>query len=154
MREQIRRRPRHRAIGPVATLTRLAVGLLLLYLALGIQGLGWHEWVLGLVVLPLALLLWQGLRTRRSPARLEASGPAAEFLNVALALPLFILPWTRGAALLFYGASMLVAAVRGYGGCEILALSNWLLRRDDQLGCLLFSPIDRLEQRRLHGREA
>jgi hypothetical protein len=37
---------------------------------------------------------------------------------------------------------MLVAALRGYGGCESLAISNWLLKRDDQLGCLLFSPID------------
>jgi hypothetical protein len=49
--------------------------------------------------------------------------------------------------LLFYGASMLLAAWRGYAGCEVLALSNWVLRRDDQVGCLLFSPIDSLESR-------
>jgi hypothetical protein len=45
---------------------------------------------------------------------------------------------------------MLVAAIRGYAGCEILAISNWLLRRDDQLGCVVLSPIDAAE-RRLHG---
>jgi hypothetical protein len=54
---------------------------------------------------------------------------------------------TSDAALLFYGASMLLAAARGYAGCEVLAVSNWLLRRDDQVGCLVFSPIDGLERR-------
>lgn len=39
-------------------------------------------------------------------------------------------------------------AVRGYGGCERLAVGNWLLRRDDQVGCLLLSPIDLLEGKR------
>jgi hypothetical protein len=41
---------------------------------------------------------------------------------------------------------MLLAAARGYAGCEVLAISNWLLDRDDQIGCLVFSPIDRLER--------
>lgn len=27
------------------------------------------------------------------------------------------------------------------------AISNWLLRRDDQVGCVLFDPVDRLEAR-------
>ncbi len=46
---------------------------------------------------------------------------------------------------MFYGASMLLAAARGYAGCEVLAISNWLLRRDDQVGCVVFWPIDQLE---------
>ena len=48
-------------------------------------------------------------------------------------------------ALLFYGASVLLAVVRGYAGCEILALSNFVRRRNDQLACAVFSPIDALE---------
>ena len=44
-------------------------------------------------------------------------------------------------------ASMLLAALRGYAGCEVLAVSNWLLRRDDQVGCAVFWPIDQLERR-------
>lgn len=40
---------------------------------------------------------------------------------------------------------MLLAAVRGYAGCEVLAVSNWLLRRDDQVGCAPFGPIDAVE---------
>jgi hypothetical protein len=35
----------------------------------------------------------------------------------------------------------------GYGGCEVLAISNWILRRDDQVGCLALSPIDEYERR-------
>ena len=45
----------------------------------------------------------------------------------------------------FYGLSMLLAALRGYAGCEALAISNWLLKRDDQLGCLVFGPVDYTE---------
>jgi hypothetical protein len=51
------------------------------------------------------------------------------------------------AAMIFYGTTMLVAAGRGYAGCEVLAISNWVLRRDDQVGCLLFEPVDRAERR-------
>jgi hypothetical protein len=40
---------------------------------------------------------------------------------------------------------MLLAAARGYAGCEVLAISNWLLRRDDQLGCMVFAPVDLAE---------
>ena len=43
------------------------------------------------------------------------------------------------------GLAMLLAAARGYAGCEVLAISNWLLRRDDQLGCMVFAPVDLAE---------
>ena len=56
------------------------------------------------------------------------------------------------AALLFYGGSMLVASARGYAGCEVLAVSNWLLRRNDQIGCAPFWPIDALEARYAAGK--
>jgi hypothetical protein len=42
---------------------------------------------------------------------------------------------------------MLLAAACGYAGCELLAPSNWILRRDDQIGCLMLSPIDDYERR-------
>jgi hypothetical protein len=45
---------------------------------------------------------------------------------------------------------MLLAAVRGYASCEVLAVSNRLLRRDDQIGCALFWPIDHGETNRQH----
>ena len=72
----------------------------------------------------------------------------AHALNLAVFLVLYLLEPTSDAALLFYGASMLLAAVRGYAGCEVLAVSNWLLGRDDQIGCAVFWPIDQREHRR------
>ncbi len=42
---------------------------------------------------------------------------------------------------------MLLAALRGYSGCEVTAISNWILGRDDQVGCLVLSPVDDLERR-------
>ncbi len=58
-----------------------------------------------------------------------------------------VIPFAEDAAQLFYGSALLLAAVRGYAGCESLAISNWLLRRDDQVGCVVFSPLDAIESR-------
>jgi hypothetical protein len=110
---------------------------------------------LGLVGFPAVLLASQWLRALRDPSRLQATGPLGTTLNMLLFAALFLTPWyarplsvTSDAALVFYGASMLLAALRGYAGCEVLAFSNWVLRRDDQVGCLVFAPIDHLEHRR------
>jgi hypothetical protein len=107
---------------------------------------GFHlsSWVLGLVSFPAMLLAVQWLRARRTPTPLRATGPAAHTLNLAVFLVLYLLEPTSDAALSFYGTSMLLAALRGYAGCEVLAVSNWLLRRDDQVGCAVFWPVDQL----------
>ncbi len=111
--------------------------------------------MLGLVGFPAVLLAWQWLRARRSRLRLQATGPLGHALNPAVFLALYLAPWyapalwfASDAALVFYGTSMVLAALRGYAGCEVLAVSNWLLGRNDQVGCVVFSPIDRLERRR------
>jgi len=108
---------------------------------------------LGLAALPAVLLAWQWLRGRRTPTRFEATGPLATALNMLILFALLLTPlyarplsFTSNAALVFYGASLLLAAMRGYAGCEVLAISNWLLRRDDQVGCMVLSPIDHLER--------
>ncbi len=143
-----------RAIGPIGTAARVIVGAVLV----AILFTGRFQpaaWVLGLVGFPAVLLIWQWLRARRNPARFEAIGPVGFLVNIAVFLALFLTPWylpalavTSNATQLFYGASMLLAAARGYAGCEVLAVSNWILRRDDQIGCLLFEPVDRLERAR------
>lgn len=157
-----RHRPTSRArkIGPIGTTARTIVGTLLVGSV--VQG---HlagpfrpaAWVLGLLGFPTLLLGWQWLRARRTPTRLEATGPVANLVNLAVLLALYLTPEyapalavTSDAALLFYGGSMLLAALRGYAGCEVLAVSNWLLGRDDQIGCLAFWPIDHAERRRAH----
>jgi hypothetical protein len=110
---------------------------------------GFHlsAWLLGLVGFPALLLAGQWLRARRIPTPLRATGPVAHALNLAVFLALYLLEPTSDATLIFYGASMLLAALRGYASCEVLAVSNWLLRRDDQVGCAVFWPIDYGERR-------
>jgi hypothetical protein len=147
-----------RQIGVVGTAARVAVGTVLAgSVAVGHWRSGFHPgpWLLGLAGFPALLLGLQWARARRSPSRLVAIGVLPQAANVAGLLALYLTPAyapalsvTSDAALLFYGCSMLLAAVRGYAGCEVLAVSNWLLRRDDQIGCLVFSPLDQLEHRR------
>jgi hypothetical protein len=150
---------RRRAIGPIGTGARVLVGLLLIGIVvlslLASSGSWLPPIALGLVGFPALLLASQWLRALRDPTRLRATGPLGTTLNMLLFVALFATPWyarplsvTSDAALVFYAASMLLAALRGYAGCEVLAFSNWVLRRDDQVGCLVFAPIDHLEHRR------
>jgi hypothetical protein len=142
---------RHRAIGPLGTTARVVVGgLLLASVTWGHLDRGFHPsaWLLGLLGFPALLLAGQWLRARRAPTPLHATGPVAHAVNVAVFVVLYLWEPTSDAALLFYGASMWLAAACGYAGCEVLAVSNWLLRGDDQVGCAVFWPIDQLEQHR------
>jgi len=142
---------RQRQIGLFGTSARIVVGALLLGSVIqGHLARGFHlsAWVLGLVGFPALLVGLQWLRARRTPTRLEATGPVGHAVNLAVFLALYLAEPTSDAALLFYGASMWLSALRGYAGCEVLAVSNWLLGRDDQVGCALFWPIDQLEHHR------
>ena len=141
---------RKRSIGVVGTAGRVALGLGFVYLAVTDFGqpewdLPWQGPVLGLVALPATVILFQVLWLRFTTAPLNATGPIGFFINFAVGAVLFIWSFTRDAALLFYGSSLLLAAVRGYAGCELTAIGNWLLRRDDQVGCVVFSPLDAVE---------
>ena len=154
-----------RHIGAIGTTARVVLGLVLLLdgvlggnlvvnhgqVRTGFKPLGV---LLGLVGFPAVLLAWQWLRARRRPSRFQETGPLGTAINMVVFLALFLTPWylrplsvTSDGALVFYGASMWLAAIRGYGGCEVLAISNWLLRRDDQVGCFVLSPVDSLEHR-------
>jgi hypothetical protein len=137
-------------IGPLGTAARVLVaGVLPGSVTWGHLARGFRPaaWLLGLVGFPALLLAGQWLRARRTPAPLRATGRVAHALNLAVFLVLYLLEPTSDAALVFYGASMLLAAAAGYAGCEVLAVSNWLLGRDDQVGCAIFGPIDRRERR-------
>jgi hypothetical protein len=151
-----------RAIGTAGTVARILVGVVLLgSVVTGEASRGWHPaaWVLALAVFPLAALAAARLRARWHPAGLRATGPAGHAANAVVFAALYATPWyapplsfTSDAALVFYGASMLLAAARGYAGCEVLAVPNWLLRRDDQVGCVVFAPVDAIERRKAAAR--
>lgn len=149
-------RGRSRRIGPIGTGARVAGGLVLLTLAVldqpegVIAGLELYELVLGLVVLPAATVLLGLVAARYSARPLRFTGPVGMVVNFGILIALFANPFTAGAAALFYGITLLVAAWRGDPACEATIVSNLILRRDDQIGCPTLTPIDALEARRLH----
>ncbi|HET7465566.1 MAG TPA: hypothetical protein VFL29_02765 [Candidatus Dormibacteraeota bacterium] len=136
-------------------IARAMVGIAFLYL--GVVGLPpvhllpWWQVLIGLVAAPVLIAAAQLVRTAFARDRLEATGPLAAAINFAVFMALIIPEPTRGATLVFLGASMLFAALRGASGCEVVAISNWLLSRDDQIGCPLFWPVDIWEGRRPSG---
>jgi hypothetical protein len=148
---------RRRRVGRYGTAARILVGALLLgSVVQGHLARGFHlsAWALGLLGFPAVVVGLQWVRARRTPTRLEATGPVGHALNLAVFLALYVPEPTSDATLIFYGASMWLAALRGYAGCEVLAASNWLLDRDDQVGCALFWPVDQLEHHRSDRRPA
>lgn len=148
-----------RVIGVWGTTARVVVGAAMVgSVVYGHAARGWHlsAWLLGLLVFPAVVLAGMWWRARRRPAPLRALGPVWDAVSLAVFLALWLTWWyapavdvLSDAALVFYGGSMLVAAVRGYGGCEVFAVPNWLLRRDDRVGCALFLPIEAAEARRV-----
>ena len=137
-----------RRIGTVGTASRVIVGIGLLYLALA-DGRSWgltlRETVLGLVGFP-AVMVALGLAARRFAGRpVQFMGPLGLAVNTGVIVALFVTDYTADAAALFYGITMFVAAWRAQPGCEATVLSNWILRRDDQIGCPTFAPIDELD---------
>jgi hypothetical protein len=140
-------------IGWIGRASRTGAGLALVYFATFGGDLSWNlDWldvVLGLGVFP-AVTLSAGLVAGRYAAGpLRYTGPVAIALNCVVIVVLLVNPYTGGGAELFYGMSLLVAAWRGQSDCEATVLSNWLLHRDDQFGCPIFTPIDVAESRLL-----
>lgn len=147
---------RIRRIGPIGTAARVVVGGALFgsvtwgHVRSGIDPVAW---LIGLGAFPALTIVWQRWHARRNPARLVwLIGPLGHLVTFSAFFALYLTWWyatpiavLSDAALIFYGSTMLVAAWRGYAGCEVLAISNWVLRRDDQVGCLLFEPIDRID---------
>jgi hypothetical protein len=146
----LRRRATHDtaiSIGPAGVIARATVGAMLVALELFWRDPKWWD---PLVAFGLAALIYgfMAIRARRTAAPLNATGPVAHALSVLAPIPLLLLPATSGGALLFYGGSMLLAASRQTGGCEVTVASNAALGRADQLGCALFAPVDAVERAR------
>lgn len=100
-----------------------------------------------LVALPAALILLHAVTARVIGRQFEATGGIGFCVNFALGFALFSVDPKREIAALFFGSSMLLAGARGYADCEVLAVSNFVLRRQDEVGCVLFSPLDDIETR-------
>ena len=141
---------KERGIGPMGTVARIATGLGLFGLAAwaGLRGdLQWYEVFMGLAGRPAVVMaiVVVSKRVLGTSSDLEATGPAGTFINLTIIAALFVTPFTTDIAYIFYGVPMFLAAWRGYPGCEVLAISNFVLRRGDELGCPWFWPIDTFE---------
>jgi hypothetical protein len=150
-----------REIGPLGTASRIAGGLIAIALPIALGGFGWWDAAAALVGLPLvatgAATLITAAYQRLAPEGLArghavCSGPACWLIAIVIgaAVGLDVLTPADGevAFWVWLGASMLIAAARGYGGCEVLAVPNLITGRRDQVGCILYTPIDRAEARR------
>ena len=155
---------RRRAIGPIGTVARIATGVYLLSEAFGMNLFfggptfswpTWQEMALGFVGFPaiVMLIVIASQRVLGTTFYLGATGPVGTLTNLGIIAVLFLNPYTNAIAHIFYGVPMLLAAWRGYAGCEVLAISNFVLDRDDQLGCPWFLPADWVETRLIHRRE-
>jgi hypothetical protein len=51
------------------------------------------------------------------------------------------------AAVTFLAISLVVAGVRALPGCELMAIPGIFFRKDTELACVIFSPLDRLERK-------
>ena len=137
-------KPTGRQIRLWGSVARAIVGIGLLATA-AIIGVDLVDVLLGLVVFPVVEIALLAVRGRNA-SQVRLYGNVGHCINWGVGILLFSI--STEAALLFYGASVLLAFVRGYAGCEIMAISNWIRRRDDQIVCPLFSPIDQAEARR------
>jgi hypothetical protein len=153
-----------RQIGPLGTLARIAGGALAIALPIALDGLTLLEAALALIALPLIAAIAAPLITstfrRLAPNALGSRhaiccAPGCSLIAVmVLANSALVAPTSADGNVTIWvwlGASMLIAAARGYGGCEVLAVSNLITGRRDQIGCILYTPIDRLEASRRAG---
>ena len=47
----------------------------------------------------------------------------------------------------YIGGSLLIDSINGDAGCEVMAVPGMLLKRRTHLACLVFSPLDWLEDK-------
>ena len=60
---------------------------------------------------------------------------------------LFVEPAGGTSVVTYVGASLILAAARGDGGCEVMAFPALLVGRFTHLVCIAFSPIDWVEEK-------
>ncbi len=53
----------------------------------------------------------------------------------------------RVGTVAFLGVSLLLAAIRADRGCEVMSIPSLAFGRRTRLACLLFSPLDRVEEK-------
>lgn len=147
-----------RDIGRIGTVSRVVGGTAAIAVPVALHGFGWREAGVAFLALPLVAFvaaagLTAGLK-EVAPKLLEgqhlicsASGCLLIAVMIGSVDGLDALTGANGnvSIWVWLGSGMLLAAVCGYGGCEVLAIPNLISGRRDQIGCILYTPIDRWE---------
>jgi hypothetical protein len=150
-----------RALGPVGTGARAIAGGVLILVPIASDGLARWDAFGALIVLPaLSVALDQlvavgvsrlAAATGRLASELTRTWSvhlSALILILASATALtYVTPIDAGAIWLFFGASLVVVAVRGDAGCEAVAIPNAIFGRRERTGCVAFRLVDSLERR-------
>ena len=55
--------------------------------------------------------------------------------------------WATVGAVLFVGVSLLLTAIAGDPGCEVMSISGRFLRQRTHLACIAFTPLDWVEEK-------
>jgi hypothetical protein len=80
------------------------------------------------------------------------------WLGAVLAVaPIFLVyalvgPAGRLGSLLFVGISLVATAIRSDGGCEVMTLPGMLMGKKTHLVCIVFSPLDWIEDKFTRGK--
>lgn len=80
-------------------------------------------------------------------AVLAASLLVAVYVAGATRLPVLGHGAGQLAVAMFLGISLVVAGIRASAGCEVMAIPGIFFSKQNELACLIFSPLDRLERK-------
>lgn len=135
---------------PIGRFLRFVVGLGILasvtpfFIESDLSGIGQVATILVGMVLFYSLLHWM-----ISSYLTELNSCLGATVAIAPAGFVFISGGPSGeiAAVTFIGASLLLAAARADSGCEVMSVPALLFGRRTHLVCLLFSPVDWVEQK-------
>ena len=139
-----------RAIRPIGTASRAVIGTAMIVMAFAYRigwwdvAAGWWDVAAALTALPAVALIAAVLtRAARPPVGTAAVISAVVGLGTLLT---FISPVDRPAIFLYLGVSMVLAALRGDAGCELLSVPNPVRGRRTEVWCPVFTPIDLAER--------
>ncbi len=135
---------------PITRVLRLVVGLAVLLLVLQILRNASAGGIFRVVGATLAFVPFYAvvhhLVATYAPRMNRWIGALVAVAPVALAF--FAGPgWVSVGALLFVGVSLLLTAVLGDPGCEVMVIPGLFFRRRTHLACISFTPLDWAEEK-------
>lgn len=135
---------------PLSRVARFVLGLLLVLESMRIFWIEDAVWIVKTVAAAAAVVVFYTLvhylvstfvpHLNRWIGTVLAVAPVAVFF-------FFGPSWARVAALLFVGISLVLIAFLGDPGCEVMAIPSLVFGKRTDLACIIFTPMDWVEQK-------